>query len=83
MGVTGNLRTLRNQSGTVGSRTWGSIFASGGGGAGSFFTSPGTAGTGGSGVVVIKQNPVFSASGVWPLSQVYQQTRNSNWGQPT
>jgi hypothetical protein len=36
MTVTGNIRTLRNQSGTVGSRTWGSIFASGGGGAGSF-----------------------------------------------
>jgi hypothetical protein len=54
-----------------------------GGGAGSFFTSPGTAGTGGSGVVVLKQNPVFSASGVWPLSQVYQQTRNNDWGQPT
>ena len=36
MGGTGNLRTLRNQSGTVGSRTWQSILASGGGGAGSF-----------------------------------------------
>ena len=36
MGGTGNLRTLRNQSGTVGSRTLGSILASGGGGAGSF-----------------------------------------------
>jgi len=35
-GVTGNIRTLRNQSGTVGSRTWGSIFASSGGGSGSF-----------------------------------------------
>ena len=35
-GVTGNIRTLRNQSGTVGSRTWGSIFASNGGGGGSF-----------------------------------------------
>jgi hypothetical protein len=32
---TGSLRTLRNQSGTVGSRTLGSILASGGGGAGS------------------------------------------------
>jgi hypothetical protein len=31
----GNLRTLRNQSGTVGSRTLGSIIASSGGGAGS------------------------------------------------
>ena len=36
MGGTGNLRTLRNQSGTVGSRTLGSILASGGGGSGSF-----------------------------------------------
>jgi len=35
-GNTGNIRTLRNQSGTVGSRTWGSILASGGGGGGSF-----------------------------------------------
>jgi hypothetical protein len=35
-GTTGNIRTLRNQSGTVGSRTLGSILASGnGGGAGS------------------------------------------------
>ena len=35
-GGTGNLRTLRNQSGTVGSRTLGSILASGNGcGAGS------------------------------------------------
>jgi len=37
MGVTGNLRTLRNQSGTVGSRTLGSILASNSGaGSGSF-----------------------------------------------
>ena len=36
MGVTGNLRTLRNQSGTVGDRTLGSILASNGGGCGSF-----------------------------------------------
>ena len=35
-GNTGNIRTLRNQSGTVGSRTWGSILSSGAGGAGSF-----------------------------------------------
>ena len=35
MGGTGNIRTLRNQSGSVGSRTLGSILASGGGGAGS------------------------------------------------
>ena len=35
-GNTGNIRTLRNQSGTVGSRTLGSIFASdSGAGAGS------------------------------------------------
>lgn len=35
-GNTGNIRTLRNQSGTVGSRTLGSILASdGGSGAGS------------------------------------------------
>ena len=35
-GNTGNIRTLRNQSGTVGSRTLGSILASdGGAGAGS------------------------------------------------
>ena len=35
-GGTGNIRTLRNQSGTVGSRTLGSILTSGnGGGAGS------------------------------------------------
>jgi hypothetical protein len=35
-GSTGNIRTLRNQSGTVGSRTLGSILASdGGNGAGS------------------------------------------------
>ena len=34
-GNTGNLRTLRNQSGTVGYRTLGSILASGVGGAGS------------------------------------------------
>lgn len=34
MGGTGNIRTLRNQSGTVGSRTLGSILAGGGGGAG-------------------------------------------------
>ncbi len=33
---TGNLRTLRNQSGTVGYRTLNSILASSGGGAGSF-----------------------------------------------
>ena len=31
MGGTGNIRTLRNQSGTVGSRTLGSILASGSG----------------------------------------------------
>jgi len=36
MGVTGNLRTLRNQSGTVGSRTLGSILASTNAGSGSF-----------------------------------------------
>lgn len=36
MGVTGNLRTLRNQSGTVGSRTLGSILASTNVGSGSF-----------------------------------------------
>ena len=37
MGGTGNLRTLRNQSGTVGSRTLGSILASSSGaGSGSF-----------------------------------------------
>jgi hypothetical protein len=36
MGTTGNLRTLRNQSGTVGDRTLGSILASNGGGGGSF-----------------------------------------------
>lgn len=37
MGVTGNLRTLRGQSSTVGSRTIGSILAnSSGSGAGSF-----------------------------------------------
>jgi hypothetical protein len=36
-GSTGNIRTLRNQSGTVGSRTLGSILASDSGiGAGSF-----------------------------------------------
>ena len=35
MGGTGNLRTLRNQSGTVGSRTLGSILASSSG-SGSF-----------------------------------------------
>jgi hypothetical protein len=33
---TGNIRTLRNQSGTVGYRTLNSILASSGGGAGSF-----------------------------------------------
>jgi hypothetical protein len=33
-GNTGNIRTLRNQSGTVGSRTLGSILAGNGGGAG-------------------------------------------------
>jgi hypothetical protein len=33
-GGTGNIRTLRNQSGTVGSRTLGSILAGTGGGAG-------------------------------------------------
>jgi len=37
MGITGNLRTLRGQSSTVGSRTIGSILAnSSGSGAGSF-----------------------------------------------
>jgi hypothetical protein len=36
MGGTGNLRTLRNQSGTVGVRTLGSILASTNAGCGSF-----------------------------------------------
>ena len=36
-GNTGNIRTQRNQSGTVGNRTWGSIISSDGvNGAGSF-----------------------------------------------
>jgi hypothetical protein len=34
MGVTGNLRTTRSQSSTAGSRTIGSILASGGSGSG-------------------------------------------------
>jgi hypothetical protein len=43
----------------------------------------GTGGAGGSGVVLVKLNPVFAASNVWSLRQVFQEVKADNWGEPS
>ena len=55
-----------------------------GGGAGCNSQVPGgVGGIGGSGLVLVRLNPVFVASNVWSLKKVFQEIKANNWGTPT
>ena len=55
-----------------------------GGGAGCNSQVPGgVGGIGGSGLVLVRLNPVFTAPGVWDMQTVFNEVKAGNWGTPT
>ena len=57
-----------------------SFSVTGGGGGGSSYNFPERhGGDAGSGVVIVKENAVVTASGCWDLRQVYRQVKSGDW----
>ena len=83
---TGTITSTGTQSYTIPAGTFYleiELWAGGGGGSASNKASGETGGSGGSGIVAVRLNPIFSASNVWSLKKVFEEIKDDNWGLPS